>query len=267
MITFSNIGNMGRLANQMFQFASTVGIARKKGHSVKFPIENFKTEMPDSYNGCKLLECFDISDSYLSNFSVIHKEIKYRYNESDFRYNSETESIPDGTDLYGYFQNERYFVDSSDEIRNCFTFKESIVNDASGVIEDFKDSVSLHVRRGDYVNQQGHHPLQNIEYYSKALQLIGASNVFVFSDDIGWCKENLILPGFNFNFVDLENPYQSMYLMSMCENNIIANSSFSWWGAWLNKNENKTVVAPYRWFGNSMNKDTSDIYCKGWKII
>jgi len=106
-----------------------------------------------------------------------------------------------------------------------------------------------------------------LDWSAEALQLIGASNVFVFSDDIGWCKENLTLPGFNFNFVDLENPYQSMYLMSMCENNIIANSSFSWWGSWLNQKENKRVICPKDWFGPAINKDTRDVYCEGWEVI
>ena len=105
MITFSNIGYMGRLANQMFQFASTVGTARKRGYDVKFPIENFSSDTPDSYDGCKLLECFDIPDSYLTNRVTIDRSINYIYRENDFRYNQEVESIPDMIDLYGYFQN------------------------------------------------------------------------------------------------------------------------------------------------------------------
>jgi hypothetical protein len=267
MITFSNIGNMGRLANQMFQFASTVGIARRNGHDVKFPIENFITETPDSYNGCKLLECFDIPDLYLIDPPLIAGIIKYRYNETDFVYNKQTENIPDYTDLYGYFQNEKYFLNSSDEIRRCFRFKDSIVEEAEKIIQNFEGSVSIHVRRGDYVNQQGHHPVQGVNYYHEALKLIGSDNVFVFSDDIGWCKNNLNLSGFNFNFVDLENPYHSMYLMSKCENNIIANSSFSWWSAWLNGNPNKKIVGPKSWFGPEMNKDTSQILPPGWMSI
>ena len=258
---------MGRLANQMFQFASTVGIARRNGYDPKFPIENFKTDSPDSYNGCKLLEAFNIPEKYLISSPIISAEMKYRYNEGIFKYNIETERIPDGTDLYGYFQNEKYFLDYSDEIRECFKFKESIANEADNIIGNFRDSVSLHVRRGDYVSQQDYHPVQSLSYYTRALEIVGVSNVFVFSDDIHWCKNNIEIEGFNFNFVDTENPYHSMYLMTKCENNIIANSSFSWWGAWLNRSENKTVIAPSLWFGNSINKDASDIYSKGWIVI
>jgi hypothetical protein len=267
MITFSNIGNMGRLANQMFQFASTVGIARRNGYDVKFPIENFRTETPNSYNGCKLSECFDIPDLYLINSSLITGSIKYRYSETDFTYNKQTENIPDATDLYGYFQNEVYFSDSADEIKECFRFKESIIKEAENMIQNFEESVSIHIRRGDYLNQQGHHPIQSVDYYYDALKLIGSTNVFVFSDDIEWCKRNLNLSGFNFNFIDLENPYHSMYLMSKCQNNIIANSSFSWWAAWLNENQDKKIIGPKSWFGPEMNKDTSQILPSKWISI
>jgi hypothetical protein len=267
MLTFSNIGHMGRLANQMFQFASTIGVARRSGYDVKFPIEKFKTETPDSYAGCKLLECFDIPDSYLAGSIEISRNIKYRYAETDFKYNTETEKIPDNTDLYGYFQDERYFLDSSMEIKKCFKFKESIVKESENNIADFRDSVSIHVRRGDYVNQQGHHPIQSVDYYYKALKIIGSANVFVFSDDIEWCKRNLRLSGFNFNFINLENPYHSLYLMSRCENNIIANSSFSWWSAWLNENEDKKIIGPSLWFGPDLKKDTSQIIPQRWISI
>lgn len=258
---------MGRLANQMFQFASTVGIARKRGFDARFPLQNFKSETPDSYDGCKLLECFDIPESYLEDKNRIISNLKYLYSERDFKYNIETESIPDQSDLFGYFQNEKYFMDSSEEIVRCFKFREDVILDASSIIEDFDDSVSVHVRRGDYVNQQGHHPVQNSDYYQKALTSIGSKKVFVFSDDIGWCRENLKFEGFNFHFMDVKSPYVSMYLMSRCENNIIANSSFSWWAAWLNKNPNKKVIGPKLWFGVEMNKDTSDILPKEWISI
>lgn len=267
MITFSNIGYMGRLANQMFQFASTVGTARKRGYDVKFPIENFRSDTPDSYEGCKLLECFDISDSYLTDKDAISKSINYIYRENDFRYNSEVESIPDNIDLYGYFQNEKYFLDSKDEITECFKFKIDIVDEASTYINDFNDSVSIHVRRGDYVSQPDHHPVQSVDYYYKALEIIGSKKVFIFSDDIEWCRENIKIQGFDLKFMDIKNPYISMYLMSRCENNIIANSSFSWWSSWLNQNPNKKVIGPKLWFGKVMNKETSDILPKGWISI
>lgn len=258
---------MGRLANQMFQFASTVGIARKRGLDVKFPIQNFKTDTPDSYNGCKLLECFNIPESFFLDKNVILKNLRYVYHEHDFRYNKETELIPDQSDLSGYFQNEKYFSDSFFEIRECFKFKDEVIDNASGLIDDFKDSVSIHVRRGDYVKQQEYHPVQNADYYYKALNIIGSKRAFVFSDDLTWCKENINFKDFDMNFMDINNPYVSMYLMSNCENNIIGNSSFSWWPAWLNQNTEKKVIGPKLWFGKQMNKDTSEILPREWISI
>jgi hypothetical protein len=201
------------------------------------------------------------------NRDTISKSINYIYRENDFRYNPGVESIPDGIDLYGYFQNEKYFLDSKDEIIECFKFKIDIADKASTYIKDFNDSVSVHVRRGDYVNQPDHHPVQSVDYYYKALEIVGSKKVFIFSDDIEWCRENIKIEGFDLNFMDISNPYISMYLMSRCENNIIANSSFSWWSSWLNQNPNKKVIGPKLWFGGVMNKDTSEVLPEEWISI
>jgi len=109
-------------------------------------------------------------------------------------------------------------------------------------------TISLHIRRDDYVTSNGYHPVQPLSYYEKALDIIGDWNkLLVFSDDIEWCKSNL-----NFDkiqFVEEANEFETLYLMSHVQDNIIANSSFSWWGAWLNKNPQKRVIAPKLWFG------------------
>jgi hypothetical protein len=130
------------------------------------------------------------------------------------------------------------------------------------------DTCSIHVRRGDYLALQNHHPIQSIEYYQNAIDIIGNDKHFlIFSDDIKWCEENF--GGLtNKTYITGNQDYEDLYLMSMCRNNIIANSTFSWWGAWLNKNEDKKVIAPKQWFGvSNSHLDTSDLYCKKWITI
>jgi len=123
---------------------------------------------------------------------------------------------------------------------------------------------SLHVRRTDYVQKAGFHPPCSMEYYEKALSII-EGNVLVFSDDLDWCKETFL--GDRFTFISGNRDYQDLFLMSMCKNNIIANSSFSWWGAWLNTNLNKKVIAPKKWFGPHLKESSDDIYPNTWEVI
>ena len=263
MLTFRNMGNMGRFGNQMFQFASTIGIARKLGYDPVFPSEMFiGSEDPNSYNGFKLNECFNIPSNMIRSISDI--KVEYLYNESTFTYDSQTESIPDNVDLSGYFQTEKYFSHIDEEIRSIFKFKESIILEANSIME-IMNGISIHVRRGDYINYPLHHPSQDIQYYNIAIsEFPDDSNFYVFSDDIEWCRSNISTK--NIQYIDSKNPYIDMYLMTQCEGHIIANSSFSWWGAWLAKNSKK-IIAPSKWFGPQINKDTRDVYCKNWKII
>jgi hypothetical protein len=125
------------------------------------------------------------------------------------------------------------------------------------------ETCSLHVRRGNYVERQQYHPLQTVEYYTKSIETIGKDKHYlIFSDDIQWCKENLSFIE-NKTFVEGNKDYEDLYLMSFCKDNIIANSSFSWWGAWLNKNNNKRVIYPSVWFGNN-GQITDGIGCVNW---
>jgi hypothetical protein len=126
----------------------------------------------------------------------------------------------------------------------------------------------LHVRRGDYCTLAEHHPTQSIDYYKAAVEIIGKeATYFIFSDDIPWCIEQLDwIP--NKQFVQGNEPHEDLYLMSFCKSNIIANSSFSWWGAYLNQYKSKQVIVPKRWFGSAKEHwDTKDLYCADWTII
>ena len=268
MITCSTIGYNGRLANQMFQFASTVGIARNLGYDPKFPLENFVQGNPHDYSGGKLRECFDIPEEYFMTRNDISGRILYEYNETSFKYNQEVESLPDNVNLRGYFQSGLYFKNSGDEIRSIFKFRDVILSESNSFCEIDKNSTCVHVRRGDYVTSPNHHPVQDVEYYKKAIDLIGDSSFYIFSDDLEWCRKNLSSISENMIFLDVQNPYVSLCLMAKCKNHIIANSSLSWWAAWLGKKEDQKVIAPIRWFGPALsNNDTSDLYCYGWDKI
>ena len=273
MIYFRNIGYLGRLGNQIFQFASTVGIAKERGFGAGIPIENCIREIGGNVNAkCDLLDCFDIPSEYL--VPINEMAIGSVYQEGDFKFNPQVLSLGPNTDLYGYFQSEKYFEKYRNEILEIFTFKQKHKDEARNFLSEKvlplssdKNIISLHVRRGDYTLYPNHHPTCSDEYYQSAISKFDLKNsiFLVFSDDIEWCKKKF--EGESFIFSDTDNPYLDLAIMSLCDHHIIANSSFSWWGAWLNKSENKKVIAPSRWFGPALNKDTSDIYCKGWEII
>jgi hypothetical protein len=145
----------------------------------------------------------------------------------------------------------------SDEEINSLTIKYPQIK--------LNNTVSLHVRRGDYLNSPTIHPVVSKSYVQTALKMIGEySHLFIFTDDRTWVLENL--DNENYTIVDDED-YNELWLMSMCENNIISNSTFSWWGSFLNKNETKRVIAPSIWFGDNGPKNYKDIYENNWEII
>ncbi len=162
----------------------------------------------------------------------------------------------------GYWQSEKFFSTISKTIRSDFEFPE-YENNTKKIAESFKqkNTVSLHVRRGDYLTSKLMGNICDIVYYQNAIQIISEKidNPYyvVFSDDPEWCKENLKIN--NSTYITNNSGSQSfrdMQLMSECQHNIIANSSFSWWAAWLNKNEDKIVIRPKKWFNdNGMNID------------
>ena len=125
------------------------------------------------------------------------------------------------------------------------------------------NTCSVHVRRTDYLRLQQHHPVLSLEYYREAMNRFSGALFLIFSDDIAWCKDNL--KSDSMQFIEGENPITDMYLMSMCNNNIIANSSFSWWSAWMNNADDKKVVAPKTWFGPAYkDMNTWDLLPETW---
>lgn len=278
MIYFRSIGYLGRLGNQLFQFSSAVGISRKKGYEVAFPIENcsrFASNGPiDPKTGqttnvkCDLLDCFNIPEFYFKPMGELRPSGVYQ--ERDFKFNTEVLSLPPNTDLYGYFQDERYFKEDRDLLLSILKFKEgyeSIAQEFISEIDPRYQKVSLHIRRGDYTLYPDHHPVCSKGYYQSAMEKFSSDEIkfLVFSDDIDWCREEF--KGDQFIFVDSGSPYSDLRIMTLCDHHIIANSSYSWWGAWLNTKTDKRVIAPSRWFGPAINKDASEIYCEGWEKI
>jgi len=284
MIGFDSIGTMGRLGNQMFQHAAVKGIARKNGYEYSIPPEDPNTQI-DNYG---LLDAFEMK-------GVDH--IKYCFNampaqERFFHYDEELmNKCPDNVNVAGFFQSEKYFEHIEDEIRKDYTFKSNWLEPSLNFMEQFDDKevLFLHVRRGDpnltdkrgfkwaYVNLQDQHPTQPIEYYEKALTYFPDDMpVLVFSDSIEWCKEQEIFQPDRFMFSEPEDkhddgalvPYIDLCLMSLCSHAIIANSSMSWWGAWLQKNPHKKMIAPKMWFGSAYQfHDTKDLYPKNCIVI
>lgn len=156
--------------------------------------------------------------------------------------------------LTGYFQNEDYFNPIREKILNLFEIdtitKEKLYNKYDFISKP--KVCSIHVRRGNYLKLQHVHPVQSLEYYQKCIANFDSDTLFIiFSDDLSWCKENFNYLS-NKLFIEGNKDYEDLYLMSLCKNNIIANSSFSWWGAFLNQNPNKKVYYPSMWFNPSV---------------
>lgn len=234
MIAFCQ-GYYGWLGNQMFQYAATRALSLDLNTKFHFPSKKpdlhsiFNTKSPDPI------------DEVLSPYH----ETKYSY-------------IPlpkkDNLVFYGYYQSEKYFKHQENIIRQEFTFKEPSNKIMPG------GCIALHVRRGDYLNLKDHHPTCSMEYYNKAISIMPKNEIMVFSDDIKWCKENFI--GDRFVFSEGNSFKEDLEDMTKCSYHIIANSSFSWWGAWLA--ESKLVVAPAIWHGPAVKDKNPDIYCEGW---
>lgn len=255
MVTSNLIGGLG---NYLFQIATSLALCLDNKDTLVYddndatvvhkPIDSYRDNIFRNINFNKI------------NYNVIH------YNEPNFHFNK-VDYVPN-IRLNGYFQSEKYFNHHREEILKFFSPTQDIIEKLKTKYPfiDKSNICSIHVRRGDYLRLPHHHPVCSSVYYGEAINYIGGNNVFlVFSDDIDWCKNTF--KGSSFIFVEGNTDFEDLYLMSMCKNNIIANSSFSWWGAWLNKNPDKIVIAPNIWFGNAVTHNTKDLIPKTWKII
>ncbi len=197
------------------------------------------------------------------------------FHQGGLGYNSKIQEVTDNTYLIGYWQSENFFQECKEIIRSDFEFISPPKNQNYEIYQEImesKSTVSLHIRRGDYLSHKNLSIFSNCsqDYYEKAVRWISVNcqinpKVFVFSDDPAWVSENFNLPyqtrviGHN----SPDNAIEDLRLMTVCKHHVIANSSFSWWGAWLGKNQNKAIIAPSSWFSNSKYSN-QDIYCKDW---
>jgi hypothetical protein len=250
MISILNFG--WRWGNQLYQIACAIGLSEK--HNSGYVIPEWK------YNN--FLKLPIKTSSVQNKVSYIFKENGFHYQEIPFRENMAIE---------GYFQSEKYFEHCKEKVVESFEPKEELLKKLKEKHKSFleKENIcSIHVRRGDYLNYPDHHPAQNLNYYMKAVKQFPKDYVFyVFSDDTEWCKENFPI-GEKFFVVEGQNEIEDFYTMSMCANNIIGNSSFSWWAAWLNKNPNKKTIAPNKWFGPAYSHfSTKDLFPESWIVL
>jgi len=280
---------IGGLGNQMFQYALGRSLAAKNNTTCVMDLSGYKNQNPKDTPRDYALGIFNVQENFLDE----NKAKKYQLNkyqkklkkifknhgkhvlEVGLEFKSKILQSKDNTYLAGYWQSEKYFMDISDTIRNDFTLKNPLptsVQEMDNLIST-SNSTSIHIRRGDYIsnkNAQQHHGSCTPEYYNKAIDIINDKvsdpHFFVFSDDIEWCKENIKADKISYVSDGKMTDYEEMYLMSKCKHNIVANSSFSWWGAWLNKNTEKIVIAPKKWLNNPK-ENTQDICPETWLKI
>jgi hypothetical protein len=252
---------MGGLGNQMFQIAKAKTEGLIHNLPVYFRLNSFipmEGRQPINYRDNIFRNIIFKSD--LNPLKRIN-EIQWNYNAHDYVINEPTE-------FYGYYQSSKNFKNYKETIRDLFLpsteFIEKIKNKYPKIFES--DSVSIHVRRGDYLGVSSILPVINKSYIDESLSTIGKySHIFIFSNDKKWCEENLKYENSTIVY-DLED-YEELWVISLCNHNIMSNSSFSWWGSYLNKNINKKILAPSVWFGPNGEKEYESIYENEWEII
>ena len=275
----------GGLGNQMFQYAIAKSITHQTNDSLKLDISFYPQQTLRKYE----LNLFNIEEDIASNNEIqklagdenIWFRIKRKLGINPERpksYFSEKETTAFDKKVFeyenniyldGYWQNEKYFRNIRAELLKGFTLKDDISHAAKKYLDDIENtaSVSLHVRRGDYV-QNTHtnsvHGICDLEYYQKAIAYISKNidspTFYIFSDDINWCKDNFEFLENKVYIDDTKSAFDDFELMKSCRHNIIANSTFSWWGAWLNRNKDKIVISPAIWWS----KRKSHIAPKEW---
>lgn len=287
---------MGGIGNQLFQYATGRALALKHNTDLKFDLTLLNEDPENKYTkrnfelnhfntSCNIADSNDIEKfTKLSFLKKVLRKIspslksKYFYaSQNGFVFDERFPQFHKNTYLDGYWQSEKFFFEIRNELLNDLTVKNAINNNVKNTEQLIlnSNSVSLHIRRGDYVADKGaseFHGTLPLSYYNDAMKYLNGKfknlKVFIFSDDMDWVKNNLKLTNecvyvdFNKN----EDSVFDIYLMSLCNHNIIANSSFSWWGAWLNQHNDKIVIAPKQWFADK-SLNTKDLIPENWLKI
>ena len=267
MLANDDLGNLGRLGNQMFQYAALRGLAKKHGYQYCLPPRHVvATRDPNVVaSDTTMFETFKLPEApkRVTNFRKVGELSNCALDLNLWN------NCPDNVSSYGYFQTERYFKHIEDEIREAFTFVDEIYEPVKASFDEMfgnQKVISMHLRRGDYAKHPDHHPLHGIDYYEKSLsKLPNDLPVMVFSDGIEWCKEQEFFNDDRFILSEENTTSVDLCLQTLCTYHIIGNSSFSWWGSWLAKS--KKTIAPSVWFHEKLNKDASEVYLESWEII
>ncbi len=277
---------IGGLGNQLFQYASAYALAKSQNKKLIIDVSRFSEYRlhPLRLDKLSIDENFTYKRTFVKDiYRKISQKIspffggERHYFETDLSFNGALFFKENLSYLNGYFQSEKYFKDYRDELLSALVPRKSLSAEQSELKEKIssRSSVSVHIRRGNYLSDSKAletHGLCDKYYFDRGFERIqGIVNddnlqVVVFSDDIDWCKSHVRFPTETLYVKgDEKAPEIDMYLMSCCDHNIISNSSFSWWGAWLNQNESKVVVAPKRWFADEkMNSQSYDIVPNEW---
>lgn len=276
----------GGLGNQMFQWAFGYALEKETGVETLFDMSFFEKKYARPYE----LDIFNLKVNFVENILLklqlklmwkFRKNLKNKsflgltfFSEPHFEYYKYALKVKPNTYIEGFFQTEKYFKKYEEEIRQAFTFKNKPEKFNQDIIDEMENSnsVSIHIRRGDYVQKKRYQDVYatcSMDYYKRGADYIAQKferpKLFVFSDDIQWVRANWDLP-YETVFIDNnsgDKSFEDMRLMSNCKHNIIANSSFSWWGAWLNKNPQKIVIAPQKWF-NDKKINQEDVIPETW---
>lgn len=253
---------MGQLGNQMFQIATTTCLALENGAIPLFPSLISETDFNIPLNYEKVF--------YHLNASLPEEPIQYYHIEPQFCYSPIT--YQPNMAIRGWFQSDKYFRHRREDILALFAPHPEIIeylNHKYSFIIQHPHTVSIHYR--SYNKEDPEHIVYakcRMEYYIEAINQFPKETLFVvFSNDIEWCKTNFSNIPRNFFFIEGEAHYHDLYLMSLCKDNIICNSSFSWWGAYLNTNEKKRVIAPKNWFNPIYCSNTKDLIPEEWNLL
>ncbi len=255
MISFPQLGQYGRLGNQLFQYAFLRFTARRLGTKFYCP----------EWVGDKIFDLKDHAERVSSPEGIRRVYVEP---QSNCGFNPEALKISDHTEVKGFFQSEKYFTDPI-EVKKWYTFRDPAVLNIKKKYSaiDFSQSVSISLRiNDDYNEARGLYPLYTLGYFLQGLSRVRRKkHILVFSDNPGRAKiffRNLNSK--NIVFMDGNNAVEDLYLISLCHDNIIVNSSFAWWGAWLNGHEDKTVILPKEWFRTGNPIKISGITCEDW---
>jgi hypothetical protein len=259
MAEFITCSLNGRLGNQMFMIANAYSHAIDNNRKLILPRNNLHYK-EYTYNIYRKLE-FTVD-----NIEDIEGITEWESINPHFTYTPITISKDKNTVFHGWYQSEKFFKHNGNAVKKLFGITKEFTKKCYQEYPQLKDNNAtfISVRRGDYLCYPDHHPVVSLEYIYKAFEVIpkeGHKNVFITSDDVEWCKDNIKIK----NAIFITNSsYEAIWFMSLCKHFIISNSTFSWWGAYLGEKENSVTVAPNTWFGPAINEDTRDIYKENW---